>query len=225
MPFADDVLGIGIFAASVVGRRGPCMSNDSSSLHIPLMEKLKSIPEVFGIRLNEEPRYEVLKKEGAIEIRRYSAQLLAMVTVKGENFDDFRQTAFETLAKYIFGANAPHADMAMTSPVLQEQSGKQSWTMSFVLPSAFDMSNVPKPLDSRVKLQELPSYESVSIRYTGNNDLERVKENEGKLEAWLAQNPKYRKVGSFFSAQYDQPFAVPFLKRNEIHVKVSTNAQ
>ncbi len=36
----------------------------SGKLQIPLVEKLKSIPEIFGVRLNEEPNYEVVKKDG-----------------------------------------------------------------------------------------------------------------------------------------------------------------
>ena len=74
-------------------------------LHIPLTERLKSIPEIFGIRLNEEAHYEVVKKDGAFEIRQYSRQLIARVTIHEPNFEKFKGRAFEKLARYIFGEN------------------------------------------------------------------------------------------------------------------------
>lgn len=222
------------------------MAESQNQLHIPFFEKLKSIPEVFGIRFNEEPKYDVLKKEGPVEVRRYAPQLLAKVTINGSNFDSFRQQGFMTLAKYIFGGNRAHekmamtspvlqqagqqagkakksVDIAMTSPVLQEKSGKNSWTMSFVLPSEFNLSNVPKPLDSQVQLEEIPGFEAATIRYSGNNRLENMQRHEQKLQEWLGRNPGYKKSGGFYSAQYDQPFVVPFLKRNEVQIKVLTN--
>lgn len=74
---------------------------EQSELHIPLTKKLKSIPEVFGIRFNEEPPYEVLKKDGHFEVRRYQKQLMARVALKGLKYDDFRETAFKKLASNI----------------------------------------------------------------------------------------------------------------------------
>ena len=128
-------------------------------LNVPVTEMLKSIPEALGIRVNEEPEYEVLKKDGEFEIRRYKNQVLAEVTLKALEFDEFRETAFQKLAAYIFGGNVAQEKMGekyseahrladrlsddsepvsenipMTAPVLQEEGFNKEWTMSFVLP-------------------------------------------------------------------------------------------
>ena len=72
-------------------------------LHIPFLEMLKSIPEFVGLRFNEEPEYEVLQRYGEFELRRYSKQLRAKVTLKGLSFEEFRKVGFHKLAAYIFG--------------------------------------------------------------------------------------------------------------------------
>ncbi|MES3038349.1 MAG: heme-binding protein, partial [Bdellovibrionota bacterium] len=204
---------------------------------IPFVEILKSIPEVFGIRLNEEPEYKVLKKDGPVEVRQYSSQLHAKVTLKGLDFDTYRNKAFELLAAYIFGANSGKTKMAMTSPVLQkndsekmamtspvlqQQSGDQEWTMTFILPSKYSLASVPKPDNPQIKIVEEPGYEAVTLRYTGTNSLQSLKKHEDQLSAWLLKNPQYKVNGKFFAAQYDAPFAVPFLRRNEVLAKVTS---
>ena len=59
----------------------------------PLSEMLKSIPATFGIRLNEEPDYEVLEQHGEIEVREYEAMTVAYVTVDSD-FEIFANRPF-----------------------------------------------------------------------------------------------------------------------------------
>ena len=195
--------------------------NETNDLKIPLIEKIKSIPEIFGIRTNEEPAYKILKKNNNIEIHKYSKQLLSQITFKKSNFDDFREEAFKILATYIFGGNKSHTQMAMTSPVLEEKSSQEQWTMSFIHQSKYNMTNVPTPINSHVKLEEIAGFDAAIIRYNGNNTIEKVKFQEQLLEQWLVKNPQFKTKGNFFIAQYDAPFVLPFFKRNEIFIKVS----
>ena len=64
-----------------------------TELEVLLSERLKSIPEALGIRVNEESQNVVLKKDGDFEIRRYQNQVLAEVTLKALEFDEFREVA------------------------------------------------------------------------------------------------------------------------------------
>jgi hypothetical protein len=210
--------------------------------NIPLKEKLKSIPEVFGIRVNEEPDYKVLSADGDFEIRRYSEQLVAKVSFKGMPFESFRSQAFKKLAAYIFQGNDKNVDIPMTSPVIdqhnggvktpnqiamkspvyQEESEDSGWTMSFILPKEFNLSNAPRPLDSKVIIEEVLPYEVAVISYSGNNTLEQIKLHERKLADWIKDQPQVHMKGRFMVAQYDAPFVIPFLKRNEIQVRIET---
>jgi hypothetical protein len=196
-----------------------------SLLSIPFTEKLKSIPEFFGLRVNEEPHYGVVKKEGDFEIRQYVPQVLASVTVPGDNFRAFRKTAFKTLAAYIFGENkkqkAENEPMAMTSPVLLEKKSKKSWTMSFVLPSHYTRGKAPAPKDGNVKLRDVKSYYAAVVTYSGNNTAAKIKAYEKILAAWIKTQPNLQTEGNYYSAQYDAPFVIPFLKKNEVQVKVN----
>ena len=209
-------------------------------LHIPFTEKLKSIPDFFGIRLNETPAYEVLEKDGDFEKRLYSKQLRAKITLRSPDFDAFRERAFERLAAYIFGGNAKKTDMAMTSPtlqqmaerqsssediamtspVLQQNEGEEAWSMSFILPSEYNLDKVPQPIDAQIQIEEVEPYEVASVAYSGDNTTEKIKENEIRLATWMAGRPGFKRDGKFFSAQYDAPFVIPFFKRNEIQIKI-----
>ncbi len=215
-------------------------------LHIPLSEKLKLIPEALGIRVNEEPEYEVLKKDGDFEIRRYQNQVLAEVTLKATEFDEFREAAFQKLAAYIFGGNIAQAKMgakysdeiylnsappieerkseniAMTAPVLQEEGFNKEWTMSFVLPKKYTLATAPKPLNDEIQLREVAGYDAAVVRYSGTSTSQTIKEHEAKLSKWIKEQPELQLNGTFVSAQYDAPFVIPFLRRNEVMIKIGS---
>lgn len=201
----------------------------NETIQIPFKEKLKSIPEVFGIRLNEEPAYELLKKDGDFELRRYPKQLRAKVTVAESDFDLFRETAFEKLAAFIFGGNHAKTDISMTAPVLLEhaiQHGPhegepaKGWTMSFIMPSKFHFRSLPKPNDPSVKIEEAPPAEVAVMKYSGINTLQAVLQHQPELERWIASQPGLKKKGDIIIAQYDGPFVLPFMRRNELQFEV-----
>lgn len=202
---------------------------------IPLTEKLKTIPDVFGIRLNEQPDYEVLVTEGDVEVRRYKKTLIAQVTVQGEH-DLAVKSGFQTLANYIFGDNEERSTIEMTAPVFQQNAqGNQSigmtaplfreqnengWTISFVIPEKFDLNTVPDPVNSNIRLAEMPERKTAVFRYSGNNNEEKMREAEEKLNEWLTSSGLTAK-STIRWAQYDPPFAIPFLKRNEAQIDIN----
>lgn len=197
--------------------------NKPDSIQIPFTEKLKSIPEVFGIRLNEEPEFEVIKRDGPVELRRYSKQLRASITLQQRNYEEFCEDAFRILASYLFGENQSGKKIPMTSPVLIQPNIDQSWTMSFILPARCNFQNLPEPIHSDIRLKYVDSYEAVALSYTGNNTPNKIKANQEILAKWLLSHKFVRKDGPFIVAQYDAPFVIPFLKKNEIQVKIAVN--
>lgn len=218
------------------------MTNDTQELKIPLKEKLKSIPEIFGIKVNEEPEYRVISTDGDFEVRQYSKQLIAKVSMKGLSFDDFREAAFKKLANYIFKGNEANLSIPMTSPVIeqhgsgenipnqialktplfQQETEEGGWTMSFILPKEFTLKNAPRPKDNDVTLEEIAPYEVAVHSYSGNNTLEKIKTHERHLSEWLKSRPQLNIKGKFMVAQYDAPFVIPLFKRNEIQVKLES---
>lgn len=205
-------------------------------IKLPAIEILKSLPEIFGVRLNEEPAYAVVETDAGIEVRRYEPSIVASVTISKE-FDDFRHEAFNRLAAYIFGENDGGKKIAMTSPVLQQtgagekmamtspvlQAGSDRlWTMSFMLPKKFVNKKPPMPVDPSITLKTIDARTVVACRYKGNNTQKKMTANRLKLEAWLKAHTSYKAVGDIYWAQYDAPFVLPFFKTNEALVEVRT---
>ena len=205
-------------------------------ISLPLTEWLKTVPEIFGIRLNEQPTYEVVERDDPVEVRRYPALATASVTVRGHG-EDARVEAFKRLAAYIFGENRRNARIAMTSPVQQRPVGSEvlamtspvleagthdrGVTMTFVLPSAFVTREPPAPVDPMIVLGRQPERLVAAARYSGNDTERRRRQSVDVLRQWFSRRPDYRAKGEPFFAVYDAPFALPFVKRNEIQVEVA----
>ena len=194
--------------------------NSNSNIDIPLSEKVKSLPGFFGVHLEEQAPYDVLKTEAGIEVRCYRPQTQARVTVTGD-FKDAQKEAFNALAGYIFGENKTHEKIQMTTPVLVEEKTKtKEWTMSFILPPHFSISNAPAPEDKRISLHERPVHLIASISYPGINNEEKISEYSGVLKKWLKKRPWYIPVNEFQTEQFDGPLTIPFFRKNEIHIEV-----
>jgi hypothetical protein len=194
--------------------------NNNSQQDIPLNEKVKSLPGFFGIHLEEEAPYDVLKIESGIEIRCYRPQTQAQITVKGE-IKMANKEAFDALAGYIFGDNKTNEKIKMTTPVLlRENLDAQEWTMTFILPPNYSKSSAPIPTNERVSIHERPVHLIASIRYPGFNNAEKIVEHSSALNKWIKKRPWYIPVSEFVTAQYDGPLTIPFFRKNEIHIEV-----
>lgn len=119
-----------------------------------------------------EPKFELLEKSDAFELRQYDSIIIAEVLVDGD-MDEASGKGFRLLADYIFGNNISQsgqkAKIAMTAPVtLKPQSEKiamtapvsikadaQQWRVHFVMPAEYTMETLPKPNNSQVKIREI----------------------------------------------------------------------
>lgn len=210
------------------------MVEENLPLTVPLSEKLKGIPGIFGIRFGEGQVYDVLSLDGEVEIRSYRPLLLASITING-SFDQARKEAFLALANYIFGKNKDKKHLKMTTPVLQEESynglsmnspvihkpTRLGWTMSFVLPVKCTLATAPTPKDRRIHLFTQPARVVACLRYSGVNSQEKINKYSVELIKWLSQNHLYDPIGEIQSAEYDGPSTIPFLRKNEVHIEVN----
>ncbi len=205
----------------------------TSIASIPLTEKLKSIPGFFGIRLEEEPKFYVLLKEGNFQIRKYNPIIMAQTFVRGD-YSYAMSEGFYRLANYIFGANSTGEKMSMTSPVFQSKSKKlimsapvlheqrtDGWMMSFIIPSKYKFDQLPRPLEGNIEIIKVPSLIVASIRYNGTNTEEKITEKSRALLDWVEGHEDFSILSEPRCAQYDAPHVLSFLRRNEIQVTVS----
>ena len=168
----------------------------------------------------ETPRFRVLKQTPAFELRQYEPMVVAETEVPGGSEDS---QGFRTLAGYIFGGNARGQSISMTAPVAQQEvagSDGARVTMSFMMPRAHALEDLPHPKDSRVRLKRVDQGLMAAVVFSGQWNRSDVASRtealrQGVLDAGMTV------VGPPVFARYDPPWTPPFLRRNEIMVPVA----
>ncbi len=185
-----------------------------------------------------EPSWKSVRKDGNIEIRAYDPMVVAEVTTTGERYKAINE-GFRILAGYIFGGNAGQKSIemtapvtqqpdvsegqkiAMTAPVIQEAGLNQNeWKVRFVMPAEYTLSSLPKPNDNRIKFIEIPAYKAAVIRFSGFNTDNNLSSHKTELMTWI-RDSKISTHGQPVYAFYNPPWTPPFMKRNEVIVKIS----
>lgn len=189
----------------------------------------------------EEPEYTLLTQAGEFELRRYDEQLIAQTWVSGDQREASR-AGFKVLADYIFGNNtAPTGGsskismtapvtmqpdnngrggesqkIAMTAPVsMQQDDGK--WRVQFTMPSKYTMETLPKPNNPDVEIVEVPTQNYGVIKFSGFTGSSKVDKKTKELQSWM-QSKNLTPTGDPELARYDEPWTLPFLRRNEVMI-------
>lgn len=159
----------------------------------------------------ETPDYKVLEQEGKFELRDYPAMTVAR-TAMGDG--DFMR-----LFRYISGGNAAEQKIAMTAPVLVQHKGDDGG-MSFVVPRKVAAANVPAPKGSEVSVDEIPAAKFAAFTYSGRRTDSNEADALAKLRAWM-EKKSLRAEGEPVYAYYDPPWTLPFLRRNEVMLRIA----
>ena len=182
----------------------------------------------------EEPKYRVIEKDGAIEIRDYEPYIVAETAVEGKEFDEASNEGFRRLAGYIFGGNQARRSIEMTAPVTTERSVRiamtapvemqgstGSYVITFMMPSEYTLETLPVPNDSRVTLRLVPGRKMAAIRFSGFWTEESFRERTEELLGWLKKRG-IAAAGDPVLARYNSPWSLWFLRRNEVLVPIQS---
>ena len=187
----------------------------------------------------EEPKYSLIEKDGAFEVRTYDSKLIAEVVLEGE-MSDATSAGFRLLADYIFGNNtAPSGKsekISMTAPVTVEnrsekiamtapvaiQSEQKGWRVWFVMPSHFTLATLPKPNNPLVVIKPIAAKRYAVVRFSGWVDDEKMQAKLKDLSAWLT-GKKLTSKGQPELARYNPPWTLPFLRRNEVMLEITSD--
>lgn len=182
----------------------------------------------------EQPNYTVLKDYGdGIEMRKYSAYIIAETEITASNADEAGNLAFKRLGGYIFGGNTSKKSISMTAPVSQTKSEKISmtvpvsqsqknegiWLVSFVMPKSYTLESLPVPNDPSVYFRTVPARKVMAIRFSGRWTDSNFKQHETELLAALNTHG-LQSTGSTWTARYDPPFMPSFMRRNEVMIQL-----
>lgn len=201
---------------------------------ILLMSLFISSCSLFGIQKEEGPDYKVLDKRGDFEVREYSSYIIAKVTVTGD-YDNSSGEAFRILAGYIFGKNKGQKDIAMTAPVQIEKKSEKiamtspvvmsqsegKFTMSFSMPKEYTLESLPEALDSRIIFEKVESHIIGSHKFSGLSSRKKNNLKAKELRDWIRDLNKYKLTEGHLFAGYNPPWTLPFLKRNEVHIRLN----
>jgi len=172
---------------------------------------------LMAFNKTEEQAYRVVHKEKEFEIRFYPSATLATVNAEVHSYKELSGFGFRKLAAYIFGGNESETKIAMTSPVHMDINDSLS-TMSFVMPSDYELESLPDPDNSEVKLEQTPEEYVAAIRFKGYASDKTIKQYTEKLKQLLdAQGITCH--GNFRYLGYNPPYQI-INRRNEIIVRV-----
>jgi hypothetical protein len=165
----------------------------------------------------EEPLYRVLSRDPPFEHRLYSGFVIAETQLTGD-FDSASRTGFRRIAGYIFGdnqsADGASRKITMTAPVTVEPS-QMGWRMHFVMPSAERFENLPKPKHPDISLRRIPEHAVAAVRFSGWTTQASIQEHTARLKEWISEQ-RFEITGMPQIARYDDPFTLPWRRRNEI---------
>jgi hypothetical protein len=171
-------------------------------------------------RNTEGPAFALVRAEGDFELRDYPALVVAEVTSSGD-----RQRAsgasFRRLAAYIFAQDRPEGgeSIAMTAPVIQQETGQGAWRMRFVMPAQYTLETLP-PAPADIALTAVPARRMAAVRFSGNGAAGDLAAREAQLRQWLARQG-IAPAGEAEFAFYDAPMVPGPLRRNEVLIPVA----
>jgi hypothetical protein len=157
----------------------------------------------------EEPSYVVLRTlEKGIEIREYDPQIRATSQTGQEN------RSFGVLSEYIFGNNDHNEQIGMSAPVVTHRD-----KMSLIMPKRYSLESLRKPLNAQIEIDQVQRSIAAVIRFSGFTSPKKMDEEAEKLFIALKSNG-IEIEGEPFLMRYNPPWTLPFLRRNEVAVKV-----
>tara|TARA_B100000941_G_scaffold200207_1_gene145436 strand:- start:391 stop:897 length:507 start_codon:yes stop_codon:yes gene_type:complete len=164
----------------------------------------------------EQQNYKTLNVIDNIEIREYPPTIYASVTLKDIN----DKNMFSILAGYIFGGNENNQKIAMTAPVhMHQNENEKSSTMSFVMPSKYNINELSKPNDERIEITKSVTKRYAALSYTGYNNSEKFNKYKSELQNKLDEE-KIITLGNHIYLGYDPPYKF-WNRKNEVLIEIN----
>jgi hypothetical protein len=188
---------------------------------------------IWYVAYVEQPKYRLIKRDAAFELRDYPPLVIAEITRAGD-----RRTAvgqgFRALAAYIFAKERPGEAIAMTAPVTQQRKetiamtapvtqtpkAGDAWTIRFIMPSKYTIETLPEPQNADIRLVEIPAKLRAAIRFSGVATDDLIAGKQAELQAWMKAQG-IQSIGPPAYAYYNDPFTPGFLRRNEVMFDVA----
>jgi hypothetical protein len=205
-----------------------------------VMVLIASFMTLSGVAMAvDEPEFKRVIEDGDFELREYPGFIVAETWLTGD-FDAASRAGFRRIAAYIFGDNqgagGASRKIAMTAPVTVEaappgevldvsampvhvQADADRWRIHFVMPAQYSLADLPAPNDASVVLREVGAHRMAVVRFSGFTTRASLGEQSERLSQWV-ESRGLTTNASPQVARYDDPFTLPWRRRNEIMVEV-----
>jgi hypothetical protein len=110
----------------------------------------------------------------------------------------------------------------MTAPVLQS-GGNGQWLIRFIMPRGSTLESLPRPNNPRVQLHNIAPARMAVARFSGLAQQDRIAATTAAL-AGFVNAQQLQAIGSPSLAQYDPPWTLWFLRRNEVMIPIAPAA-
>ena len=205
---------------------------------------------VFGVIQEESPKFDIVWKTAAIEVRKYSGFVVAETPIAPSSGRSGQSSSFYRLAQYIgvigapaqrktaqkdptpiamtapvyMGTNPEKVDM--TVPVISSMDSSTSRTMSFPLPQTkySRVEDAPKPASPLVTIRKVEARFMAAITFSGQMSAKLAHAKREELQGHLEEAGIRKIQGTWQSGQYNPPYTIPFLRTNEILVQVDESS-
>ena len=165
----------------------------------------------------KEPAYELLSKDGNIEIRQYGEYVVAKTSVSSADKHD--NNMFRTLASYIFGGNKENQSIPMTAPVTTYENS-DSYNMIFYMLDADNINDMPEPNGQNIEFESFRLGKCAVISFSWFTSQSRIDSFTIQLKNYIEKNNIIPR-SAYMVNRYDPPWKVPFMRRNEIIVQIN----
>lgn len=163
----------------------------------------------------EQPEYDVLVDDGALELRDYPALIAAETRRRGP-----REAALargrRALADYLAARGRTGPTIARTAPLLLDRFD-DGWRIRAIAPARWSHATLPPP-GGDVAIVDIAA-RRIAARRLGETDDEALAEGEAELAAWAAAQGLIA-TGPAEYAFYSSPRAPAALRRSEIWLPV-----
>ena len=172
---------------------------------------------------SEKARYRIESLDGNFEVRQYAPRVQAETVLNAAPWKQSLNEGFDRLAHYIFGGNSRSMKIAMTAPVLVTVGAmdRATRTVAFKMPDSEPFETLPAPNDRQITLRRIPARRVAALTYRGRYGAEvPAKKRQQLLSRVRAAG--LLPIGDVTFAGYDAPWTLPWLRRNEVQVEISS---
>jgi hypothetical protein len=166
----------------------------------------------------ERQKYKLVKSIDNIEIRFYPKAVMATVISSNYSYTGNSSNSFRTLAGYIFGGNKSSEKISMTAPVHMELDTAGN-SMSFVMPSEYNMSLLPKPNDANINLHYSQEGYYAVLKFGGFANEHKIENKIKELKSAI-DKLGYKTIGTYSYLGYNAPWDI-IGRENEITVQIA----